>query len=400
MALLIYNFLIYFLASIFFIPVFIYLFYQNKLKYFFFYFGYLKKKKSNSKKVLFHCVSVGEAECALKLHEKFKLDAIFTTTCPDTLSYIKKNKPDLEVLIYPLDFSFILKKILKKRKIKIVFISEIDYWPGLIKSAKNLDIPVIIINGRLSSKTLKFYKKNYFLRSLIFKNIKAVFAQNNKEKENFKKFMPACKIYVSGNLKYGNFKKIDKINKKEFIFVAGSTHWPEEKFILDILSYSNNIKIIIAPRKMKNLEKIKNDLKKRNKKVNLYSKTKLTGDIVLIDVFGVLNKLYKIADLAYIGGGFEKSGIHNFFEAAEYGVPVICGKNLKNFESEIIPFLKSRAVFKIGNIKKIPALVTYFYKHQDKLKKASSALEKIYKKNNDVRGKIINILKEDFKIVV
>ena len=349
---ILYEILSFIIYSCSFFPLMIYLFFTGKISKIKDYL-LLQKKISKEKSVLFHCVSVGECSTILDFVKLFSQKIIVTTTCGEVFSFLEKKNSNIHVVMLPPDFFYMMKRLLKIYQVEVVFISEVDYWPNLILASSNLNIPVIILNGRMSDRTFEIYSKLNFFVKKIFQKITYVFPQNGYELTKFKKFLPARKIINLGNMKFGNLKQ--SINTGKLCMVAGSTHWPEEKFLIDAAA-TGGIKMYIAPRNMTYIEKIKKYIEEKNLTYSLYSEGKLDENIVIVDVYGVLDELYSKASAAYIGGGFTKTGVHNFLEAACYSIPFITGKNVKNFKSVIYPFKENCCVI-VDNVEHISDIV-------------------------------------------
>ncbi|MCK9223578.1 MAG: hypothetical protein M0R46_02185 [Candidatus Muirbacterium halophilum] len=339
-----YDFFITILLSIILIPLLAYLYKTDKLCFFKHYAVFYKVEKENVN--LFHCVSVGEANAVLNLAVMFKEKFIISTTCRETFEYINKRDNNIKCVMYPVDLSFFVKRFLKVNCVKRIFISEVDYWPNLFFQAKKLYIPIYIVNARMSQNTYRFFNIFGSFCKNMFSDLKSVYVQNKDEIKNFKKFISINKIKYYGNLKFENNYLNCKKLISEKIIIGGSTHWPEEKFLIDYCQ-EKKLKLILAPRNFNNNNKIIDYIKSKNLNFSFYSKEKLNNNIILIDVFGILQDIYRECTVAYIGGGFKKTGVHNFIEALKTGIPVVIGPNTKNFKNEYEELKKTQAVKKI-----------------------------------------------------
>ena len=141
-------------------------------------------------------------------------------------------------------------------------------------------------------------------------------------------------------------------NKNNKIIIAGST-WRNDLSLFENLDY----KIIIAPHELDHLERIK----EINNSV-LLSDCKIENcnkfNVLIIDEIGVLSKIYRYADIAYIGGGFG-GGIHNVLEAVAFGLPVIFGPNYQKF-NEAKELIKQKGAISICNYKELSSAIDFF----------------------------------------
>ena len=379
-----YDILYSILLSILFLPLSLYLLNTGKL-YFFKDYVVLYSRR-NTPVNLFHCVSVGEANAVLIIAERFCEDYMISTTCRETFDYIKKRNSEIHCVIYPLDISIIIRRFLKINNVKRVFISEVDYWPNIFFQCNNLNIPIYIVNARMSEKTYRFYSYYSLFFKKMFSGVKKVYVQNKHEIKKFSMFMPENKIRYYGNLKFENINTGKTVECDEDMIIGGSTHWPEEKFLMEYCT-ENNIKLIIAPRNTDNIKNIKEFAEEEKMDISFYSKDRLKGRIIIVDIFGVLQNLYSVCKAAYIGGGFTDTGVHNFVEALSAGIPVVIGPETKNFTNEYNELKNTMTVEKVKKLNEIKIGLEKVMKNTSK----SEVIEKLdifFKKHKDVSEKI------------
>jgi 3-deoxy-D-manno-octulosonic-acid transferase len=181
-------------------------------------------------------------------------------------------------------------------------------------------------------------------------------------------------------------------NKK--VIVAGSTWEEDEEEIVHYAKTHDDIKFIIAPHNI-DLERLA-DIKKMFPSAVLYSEFisgKSEAQTIIIDNIGMLSKLYQLATVAYVGGGFNDSGIHNILEAAVYGKPVIFGTEYTKF-SEAIDLVEREGAFSIDNALELETVLDKFFNNDEFLQKASAICEKYVQEK---KGATKIILKEIYK---
>lgn len=400
-----YNLLLY-LISIIFFPVifFIFLFKKDwwidiKER-----IGIFKKdiieKAKNKKFLWFHAASVGEINALSPVVKELKKlspekEIIITTTSNNGKNKAKKELNDISFLIIflPIDFDFIMKKFLKFFNIEALIIMETEIWPNLINCAYLKKIPIILINGRISDKSFKFYYIIRFFISNVLNKISLFLVQSEKMKNRFKKLgIDEKKIMVIYNVKYSfelnenkNFKKIDK-NGKLFI-IAGSIREKEEDFILSTFNNikKENIVFFIAPRYLKRVNYICKLLKKYQFNFQKFSLIKDYNEItkynmIIIDTIGDLVKLYSTGDIAIVGGGFQKSGGHNPLEPAYFSLPVIVGKFMYNFEDTIDKMVKEGGTFQVESSKELHDKLIFLIENENFRKTAGLKNKEILEK--------------------
>jgi len=315
------------------------------------------KQRKKGKLIWFHCSSVGELLSIMPLVEKFEknptINQILITTTTLSSSKIfynfKLNKTIHQ--FFPIDNKLIISKFLKYWKPSIFFLCESEIWPNLIDHIKEREIKLILINGRMTKRSFKRWKKIKFFSKDIFKKFDICLVQNNETHKRLK-LLGATKILNFGNLKFTTSKKVksDLLDKKTLNFfrnktiliTAASTHFNEEDFIVKshlyfkskAKSYFKNMISIIIPRHIERSFDIKKEIEKLSLKTYFHSsKKKIPPDteIYIVDTYGELNKFYKISSVVFMGGSLIKHGGQNPLEPAKLGCKIIHGPNIDNF---------------------------------------------------------------------
>ncbi len=299
----------------------------------------------------FHCASVGELNLAKPLIEHFSKNhkILITVFSPRGKDYAKKLYPFAIIKPLPFDFSFSVKRFLKKFQPEALIIVEGELWYNLIKEASK-QIPVISVNTRISPKSFKLYRRLSFLYKKTLNRFALFLVRSEKDLYFLKHLIKdEKKAVLCGDLKVvssGEVKEIFLDKKGKKVIVAGSTHSPEEEILLDVFK---NIKkdfpesvLIIAPRHLERIEDIENSVKKHGFSYSFRTKTdKLYTDVYIVDTIGELSGIYRYADVVFIGGTFAPVGGHNILEPVFFKKPVVIGPNYQKIE-DMYDFLKKR----------------------------------------------------------
>ena len=324
--------------------------------------GFYKQNKIQNS-IWFHAVSLGEVIASEKIIKKLleSNDIVLSVTTPTGLRQAKKIYKDKISIIYaPWDFWFFISGVFRSYNPKALIIFETEIWPSMISYSRNKNIPVILCNGRLSDNSLKNYMifKNFFKK--ILNKFELIFAQTNNHKENFKSLIGSDEIIeICGSVKFD----IDTIEEPQnhvsnySFFLASSTHPGEDEIILNAFTKLKesfgDLKLIIVPRHPERANSIKSLFSNQNVKAKILSDTdQINGedDIVIFNAIGHLNKLYSIANLAFVGGSmFKETGGHNIIEPAANMCPFIFGPYIYNFEDISQMFLSENACIQISN---------------------------------------------------
>ncbi len=295
------------------------------------------------KTIWIHAASVGEVNAVETLLKEIvfrycpNYEIVVTTMTITGLSVIKSKKLPINYFLIPLDFSFFISSFLKRISPKILLIVETELWPNMIFQTAKKKIPIVIINGRLSPKSVINYRKSIFFFRNIISSVSAINAQSNDDADRFKS-LNFKNINNCGNLKFSlQLKEFDQvitmkklgIDSKDFVVVWGSSRPGEEKLILDIYPKLKNeipnLKIIIVPRHLNRIPQVKELFSEIGYSIFSQLQDK-NYKILIVDEIGVLIQFYSACDLAIIGGSFFDFGGHNPLEPAFYGKPILIGK--------------------------------------------------------------------------
>jgi 3-deoxy-D-manno-octulosonic-acid transferase len=331
----------------------------------------IKNDNKFKKVVWIHCASLGEVKAVATLINKLKnkFFIILTTCTKSGKEYAKQSLKLKCILLSPLDIYPIMLKAFKLIRPNVIILTETELWPNMLYIASRKHIKIILVNGRISDKSFKYYKVfSFFWRRLLY-FITIIIVKSNSEANKFldliyndpKIDLNGSNIFVTNNIKYDNIDININVSRSsfcclqhDFIFVAGSTCGEEELFIIklfnEINTMSNSIKFFIAPRHINRVSSITKLSKKNNIMYSLFSHKKFDNNFIIVDVFGELQYIYSIADVCFIGGSMVKRGGHNPIEAAIYGKPILFGHYMNNFKEEAELLVKANGAIIIDNV--------------------------------------------------
>lgn len=306
--------------------------------------------------VLFHCSSMGEYKQILPIVNNLRQSSVdynivLSLFSPSVYENINRENELFDIITYiPFDFFMQTRNFINIINPQLVIISKHDVWPNFIWELAQKDISIYLVNALFADDTKmdKWYIR-FFFRS-IFSKLSGIITINEKHRQRFLNIFPYPeKLYISGDSRFDtvifeaeNSAGIDLLNRietNEHVFVAGST-WPVAETI--IIETWNKIKnkypdafLIIVPHEVDNehIYKIETICQENNLKSIVYTELTTSEDILkydcmIVDVIGILSKVYRYANVAYVGGGFSKSGLHSVIEPAVFGIPVVFGPNL------------------------------------------------------------------------
>ena len=345
------------------------------------------KKNSNNNLIWFHGSSVGEILSIIPLIEKLEKKKnikkiLITSNTLSSAKIIKKIKLKKTFhQFFPLDTNFLVEKFLNHWKPKVAFFIDSEIWPNMVLKIKNKNIPLILLNARITKKSFQKWNGINNFSKKIFNKFDLCLSQNNIT-SNYLKILGAKNIKKIGNLKFSqssyelkdksNYKIKKLFKKKKIIFTAISTHKGEELLCAKVHSnlkkkYKNIISVIV-PRHIHRAHEIKEELNLTGLKVHLHSSNKLISidtDIYLVDTFGETKSFLKMSKIAFMGKSIHAYGGQNPIEAARLGNRIIHGPNIENF-IEVYHFLEKLGISrKIKSYKDLENLVIKFNKKKN-----------------------------------
>ena len=308
-----------------------------------------------------HAVSVGEILAASSLIDELSARTpgwrIMVSTTTRTGQKIARERfgPD-RVFYFPLDFAFAVRSWLRALRPRMLVLLETEFWPRLLIECRRANIPVAVVNARISDRSWPRYMRLRFIWNRLLNSLALVLAQSSLDAERITA-IGAANVRVGGNLKFGI--RVAKpaavaealrehLPPEAKVVVCGSTLDREEEFLLDTLP--RDIITILAPRHPERFSAVEKLLSQRNANYILRSKWMTSpapippGTVFLLDSIGELASVYSVADVAFIGGGIFTPGGHNPLEPAHFSVPIVMGPHYENFRAIVDALLAARAI--------------------------------------------------------
>ena len=373
-------------------------------------FSFNSKRRVNGKLIWFHGASVGEVLSIIPIIKHYEKDKsikqiLITSSTLSSLKVIKKfNFKKTIHQFYPIDHFIFNNKFINYWKPSLGIFVDSEIWPMMFQNLKYKNIPIILLNARLTKKTFRRWIKIKSFAKSVFNKITVAYPQN-KETNLYLKELDVRNIITIGNLKFSensdeNLNNISKKLKSELdkkkIWVASSTHKTEEIFCakahLKLKKKITNLLTIIIPRHIHRANEITNEIKNLNLKIALHSskpKNLKNVDIYLVDTFGETKKFHQIGNTVFLGGSIIKRGGQNPLEATRLGAKILHGPNTDNFK-DVYKHLKLLNISKKINTPLQLASSIIFKKNKNSGKKIKQIGKKILKKTINELDNLIN----------
>ena len=275
------------------------------------------------------------------------------------------------VFYAPLDFVFVIRRVLRQLRPRVLVVAETEIWPNLFREVKRAGCGLIVVNGRISDEASPRYRKWrwFFRHGLQWPD--AILAQNTAMRERFVALgAPPDKVAVGGNLKY-DFQPIAESFlyplRPSAVWIAASTMPPDEDDIVigafrELQASNPDLMLILAPRKPEQFDVVARKLEESGVAWVRRSGLKESvffgsGLVLLLDSMGELSGLFSRADVVFMGGTLAPRGGHNILEPAMFGKPIIVGPHMENFREIADAFRSAGAIVEIDSGAELAAAV-------------------------------------------
>ncbi len=319
--------------------------------------GFVATRGGECQRILLHGVSVGEIKALRPLvrhlaSELPEVEIVVSSTTPSGLDTAAAAFPELTTVHFPLDFSGASRRFLERVKPTSVILAELEIWPNFLRACSRASIPVAIVNGRITERSMGGYRR--VLRLLPqFDRIRLYCVQNRRYAERFRVLnVPPETVTVTGNLKYDSLPVGGGSPSAPWstwmegrpALVLASTHEPEELLLLPNLCQQlpAAAHVLVVPRHPRRAARLAQGLAPRITPRPLLLRSQCSeerplppGAVMIVDTFGELEAIYAVARAAFVGGSMIEHGGQNVLEPAAFGLPVVVGPHVENFSEEV-----------------------------------------------------------------
>src|SRR5437762_3631578 len=301
-----------------------------------------------------HCVSVGEAEAGRPLIQglihRFPAHRIVVSTTTLTGQAFARSAfqhQAVAIFYFPFDWAWTVRRAMRALNPSAVLIMETEIWPRLLRECQRHEIPVALVNGRISEKSFRGYRRlGAFIRRAV-NDLALALMQADADAERLRQLGFEKEIRVTGNLKFDSaevgtdqtlteeFRKRFGFNGSARLIVAASTHEPEESVVLDAFKTASaakrgRVRLLIAPRHPERFSDVAELLRDSGLAWVRRSDSPRQEDqncqAILLDTIGELRSVYPLADIVFVGGSIATKGGHNLIEPAAAGACVKIGR--------------------------------------------------------------------------
>jgi len=330
-----------------------------------------------------HAVSVGEANAARavvdRLQAAYPAYAIVVSTTTDT-GFTRAQQlfaDNCEVIYFPLDLSWVMSRAFRRIRPRLCLLMELEVWPNFVKTAKRRQVPVVVVNGRISDSSYRTYRRFRRILQGTFANLDLALVQTREYAERFVSLGCAEeRVFVTGSLKYDTAQMEDRIagadviaqqlqfQASDRIWVAGGTGDGEEALLLEAYRVLiqdeafRDVRLVLVPRKPERFDAVANLIEQAGFPLQRYRAVKEgqpqpvldTQAVILGDTMGDLRKFYSLCTVAFVGRSLVPMGGSDMMEVAALGKPTLFGPHTQNFRQTVRDLLQQQGALEVRDV--------------------------------------------------
>ncbi len=328
------------------------------------------------KRAWFHGVSVGEVHLLRQVVAAFRRshpdwECVVSATTDTGHAEATKHFPDLPVFFFPFDFSWAVRRALRRVAPDLVVLAEGELWPNFLAAAKARGATVVVVNGRLSPRSARRYRRLRWLTAPLWRRVDLIAAQTRDHAEAFERAgAPGERVVVTESVKYDGvqadrnhasaaaMRALLSVGPDDRVWVCGSTQAPEEQVALDafrrLRAEVAGLRLVLVPRQRERFAEVADLLRRSG--VPFVRRSELAGPVgdrdavVLVDTIGELSAVWGLAEVAFVGGSLDgKRGGQNMIEPAAYGAAVVFGPHVWNFRDTAARLVEAGAALQVAD---------------------------------------------------
>ena len=375
--------------------------------------GRLDVPPKRGPRVWLHAVSVGEViQCQPLVRElaaRGVSDVVLSVSTASGLKLAREKYPDTAVVPFPFDFSWACRRAVRAIRPDAVVLTELEVWPNFVREVAAAGVPLIVANGRLSERSFRGYRRASRLLRGTFRRLTHVAAQNREYADRFAA-LGSPSVSVTGSVKFDglqtdrNRPEVWRLRKAlglpptDRVFVAGSTHAPEERAVLDafrlISARHTDCRLLIVPRHPERFDEVASLIESDGRPPWRRTRPGTEPDAVrLLDSVGELSAAWALADVAFVGGTLDCGrGGQNMLEPAAYGVPTLFGPDTRNFADVATGLLRCRGAAVVADADNLAAAACRLLGRPDAAKRMGDAAAAYARSHRGAAGKTADII--------
>lgn len=369
-------------------------------------------REKEGRRCWLQAVSVGEVNIALPfiaaLQKRFpELRIILTTTTSTGYALAKQRLPEGVVLLYfPQDFLWTVRRAYNLIQPDFVVLIESELWPNHIWEAARRNVPVFLINARMSPRSAVRHQRFRWPFCHIWPCLRLVCVQSQPDYEHYLAAgMARDRLQLTGNLKYdaslprpSERVTLPPVGDGKPVLVAGST-WPgEEEILFDIATKNPNLFLVLVPRHVERTPEILELAKRKGIAVALRKGEPSHGDCLLVNTTGELRWFYEMATVIFVGKSLCSEGGQNIVEAAASGHPVLFGPHMENFKEISRQFIEADACVQVQDADGLRRAVEELLDDAPRREQIGAAARQVIAANAGATDRTVELIAEALRV--
>jgi 3-deoxy-D-manno-octulosonic-acid transferase len=385
-------------------------------------FGLLKLPQMHGA-IWVHAVSVGEVKAVERLLERLRLQypgkpLVVSTATPAGQGLARERRDIIDHTFYfPIDLPSCVRRTLDRLDPEMIIIAETEIWPNFLRVCRKRQIPVVMINGRVSDKSFARYRLVRRWLPRVFADYTLMGMQSETDRKRIEAIgADPQKVTVFGNLKYDSVAAnrpvegmlAQLVRGWNNVWIAASTMPGEEELVLqtfgELRKTHPELKLVLAPRHANRFDDVE-ELTKRNG-VRVIRRTRLKplpgspeapeslpeAEVLLLDTIGELTALFQYATVVFMGGSLVAKGGHNILEPARYRKPIVFGPHMQNFRDMAKLFLDAKAAIQIQSASELMPAIAKILAHPDAAAELGRSAASIIEQNAGATDRVLRFL--------
>ncbi|WP_049623088.1 lipid IV(A) 3-deoxy-D-manno-octulosonic acid transferase [Frateuria defendens] len=363
-----------------------------------------------------HAVSVGEVNAAEPLIKALRRDypeapLVVTTVTPTGSERVRQLfGKDVFHVYLPYDLPFAVSRFLKRVRPRLAMMVETEIWPNLYFACYRRGIPLMIVNARLSERSLRGYKPLQGVVRSALRCVRQVAAQSRPDAARYRLLgADPERIVVSGNLKFDMPVPVDAMEKGialracwgrlRPVWIAGSTHEGEELAVLEahlaVLKRLPDALLLIAPRHPERFRAVEHSARSLGFSVARRTAERMptpSHQVFVIDTMGELMPFYAAADLAFVGGSLSPIGGHNVLEPASLSRPVLVGPHTFNFEEITLTLIREGGAERVASNEQLGTMVRHLLRDAERRDAMGRKARAVFDGERGAVGRVMTLI--------
>ena len=400
--------------------------------------GRVEVRRSTGPMIWLHAVSVGEVlvlrTILPRLRETIPDGEFWISTTTHTGRAVAVEKyPDCRVIFFPLDFTWAVRNALRRTQPSLIVLVELELWPNFIREAAAQSIPLVLINGRMSERSFRGYRRIRWLMAGLWRGFSRMAVQTEEYRRRLVDLgAPGDRLTVTGSTKYDGLET-DRGNPRtseiragfglradETVFIAGSTQAPEESFAIETYLALRvrfpALRLVLVPRHQERFEEVAALVQSRGLPLLRRSVLKAgqpkgealtepqwrteisTSDpaspILLLDTLGELGAAWGLADIAFVGGSLTPRGGQNMIEPAAYAAAVLFGPNTANFRQVVELLLSEQGARVVDSPAELTRVVGEFLENPSLARQYGETAQRLVLQQQGATARTVDLIVE------